>query len=317
LTLAAAGWWFNRRLNAELVRTEEAHQHTLTAKQELQQALVQQVAERLDSDLREVAVIPHTLIDLLAQPGGLLSATNSPKSDGEARLESCIRTVLARQSKIFGICFAFEPFQFDDGRADFAMYIFRRGDSIHKQQLLPPIYVPIYRQWDWYRIPYAESRPSWSEPYVDPGADHTPMVSYSVPINRNGKVAGVVTADLSIQFFRVLHDNLQKLNVGRNSYSFIISRKGTFIYHPNSKYEFPSKNSSLDTIQASPDFIDLVERMRRDETGRGRATDFTTGRPATFLFTRIPSAGWDFVVANPDLAGQAEGSPPPTGDVPP
>jgi hypothetical protein len=46
----------------------------------------------------------------------------------------------------------------------------------------------------------------------------------------------------------------------------------------------------------------LAQRLRLEETGRGLATDFNTGRPASFLFTRIASTGWQFVVVRPTPA---------------
>jgi dipeptidyl aminopeptidase/acylaminoacyl peptidase len=48
-----------------------------------------------------------------------------------------------------------------------------------------------------------------------------------------------------------LHDRLQNVYLGTNSYSFVMSPKGTFIYHPNPLYEFPAALSSLDRIKAA------------------------------------------------------------------
>jgi hypothetical protein len=42
--------------------------------------------------------------------------------------------------------------------------------------------------------------------------------------------------------------------------------------------------------------------MRHEESGLGQATDFNTGQPATFLFARIPSTGWQFVVVHDEPA---------------
>jgi hypothetical protein len=52
-------------------------------------------------------------------------------------------------------------------------------------------------------------------------------------------------------------------------------------------------------IPVAPDFLDLVERMRQEDTGRIHATDFSTGQPAVFYFARIPATGWQFVVVYP------------------
>jgi hypothetical protein len=128
------------------------------------------------------------------------------------------------------------------------------------------------------------------------------MVTYSVPFPSEGKLRGVVAADLSIEYFRTLHNRLHNLYLGPNSSSFVISSRGTFVYHPNPLHEFPAAASSLDRIQAAPDFLELMQRMRQEDTGRERATDFDTGRPATFLFARIPSTGWYFVVVQRDPA---------------
>jgi sigma-B regulation protein RsbU (phosphoserine phosphatase) len=124
------------------------------------------------------------------------------------------------------------------------------------------------------------------------------MVTYSVPFYREGKFGGVVTADLSIDYFRELHNRLQEQYLGPNSYSFVLSPGGTFLYHPNPRYEFPATTSSLDRIGPDPDFLALVQRMRQEETGWARATDFDSGRPAAFWFTRIPATGGHFVVVH-------------------
>ena len=183
----------------------------------------------------------------------------------------------------------------------------KHADGLSTKQLLPPAYPPpFYRERDWYKNPRSAKRAVWGEPYIGQGADNTPMVTYSVPFNRDGQFSGVVSADLSIAYFRGLHNQLQSLYLGQDSYSFVISPNGTFVYHPNPLYEFPAAKSSLDRIETAPDFLALAKRMRQEDTGRGQATDFNTGRSATFLFTRIPSTGWHFVVVHADPASENE-----------
>ena len=183
---------------------------------------------------------------------------------------------------------------------DYCLYVHELAGGLRSKQLLPPDYPPpFYRERDWYQNPQRSKGPWWSEPYKRQGADDTPMVTYSVPFSRDGTFAGVVAADLSIEYFRDLRHRLQEQFLGENSYSFILSPNGTFVYHPNPKYAFPAATSSLDRIQTAPDFRALVERMRRDATGWESATDFETGRPATFCFARIPATGGHFVIVHP------------------
>jgi hypothetical protein len=292
----ASGWWFTQRLATELQNTAQAHRGAVAAKRDLEQALARQVAGGLDSDLRQLEGVPQAMAALLAR-----------RMDWkEEDLEAWTRTLVKKYPRIFGLCVAFEPRQFVGARTyeDFCLYVHETaGDGTSTKQLLPPDYPPpFYRERDWYRVPKSTGQASWSEPYLGQGADNKPMVTYSVPIYREGKFCGVVAADLSMEYFQRFHEQLQNLYLGPDSYSVVISPKGVIIYHPNDYYEFPAANSSLDRIQAAPDFLALVRRMRDEEAGRGLATDFNTGRLATFLFTRIPSTGWQFVVVNADAS---------------
>jgi len=289
-----AGWWFTQRLATELHKTDQA-------RRDLEQALVRQVAEGLDSDLRQLEGVPQAMAALLA----VQTKWN------EEYLKDWTRALVKKDKRIFGLCLAFEPWQFEGARAyeNYCLYVHEidGGVNLRTKQLLPPSYpAPFYRDREWYTDAKSARRAAWSEPYKGQGADNTPMVTYSVPLFREGKFSGVVAADLSIEYFRGFHNHLQNLYLGPDSHSFVISPQGTFIYHPNLRYEFPSATSSLDRIQAAPDFLALARRMRQEETGRGQATDFNTGRPATFLFTPIPSTGWQFVVVHADPA-PAEG----------
>jgi hypothetical protein len=122
------------------------------------------------------------------------------------------------------------------------------------------------------------------------------MLTYSVPVQRGGQFIGVVIADLSIRYFRELHNRLQKQYLGSRTSSFVISRDGTFLFHPNPRYEFPAPDSSLGRVNAAPDFLSMMQKMREQDSGQARATDFDTGRPATFFFAKIAATGGYFVL---------------------
>jgi predicted Ser/Thr protein kinase len=291
LAALAAGAWFTRRLATELQQTQQARREALAAKRELETALARKVAAGLDADLRQLEMVPQSM-------AALLSVRVNWK---EEELEAWMRALVAKDQRVFGLCVAFEPRQWVGARVheDYCLYVYEQSGGLSAKQLLPPSYPPpFYRERDWYQVPKLTGRPSWSEPYQDPGADNTPMVTYSVPFDREGKFSGVVAADLSIEYFRGLHNRLKEQYLGPDSYSFVLSPKGTLVYHPNPLYEFPATTSSLDRIQAAPDFLALVQRMRQEETGWARATDFDTGRPAAFWFTRIPATGGHFVVVH-------------------
>jgi serine/threonine protein kinase len=252
-------------------------------------ALTRQVAERLDGDLRR-----------LEMAGRVLAATVAHRTDWqETALERWMRVVLEQDQWIFGMAIAFEPGQVA-ARDDFCLYAFRGDTSIETKQLLPPTYRPIYREWEWYRMPMTEQRVVWSEPYVDVGGGNIPMVTLSSPIRRGGSLAGVLTLDLSVRYFDVLRSWLQEVRLGDRSYGFVLSRSGIVISHPSAEYAFGDAASEgapvrINDIAQDASFARITRLIQEDGTGSGSAIDPTTGRPATFLFAPVPSAGWTFV----------------------
>ena len=292
LIALAAVSWFTYALSAELKKTRQARHDAVAARHRLETSLAREVAAQLDADLRQLEIVPQSMAALLA----------IREEWREEDLESWTRALVTKDKRVFGICIAFEPKQFVGARRyeDYCLYVHEQGDGLSTKQLLPPNYPPpFYRERDWYTFPKRTKSPAWTEPYREVSADNTPMVTYSVPFYRQDKFSGVVTADLSIDYFRSLHNLLKNQSLGPDSYSFVISQNGTFVYHPDPQYEFPAVASSVKRIPVAPDFLDLVERMRQEDTGRIHATDFSTGQPAVFYFARIPATGWQFVVVYP------------------
>jgi serine/threonine protein kinase len=291
LALLATSWWFTQQLATELANTE-------AARRDLDEALARQVAQGLDRDLRQLEMVPQSVAALLAERRDWRNQS----------LEGWLRSLVAKDDRVFGLCVALEEGEFsgDRGPKDYCLYVHERPGGLSAKQLLPPTYPPpFYRDRDWYTAPRTTRQLIWSEPYQEPAAGNRPMVTYSVPFNRDGKFAGVVSADLSIAYLRRLHQQLEQLDSGPDRFHFVVSRQGTILCHPDSSYEFPAKAAVLERMAQARDFLALEQQMRQEETGRGRAMDFHTGRPATFFFVRIPATGWHLVVVHPDRATDA------------
>ena len=271
---------FNRQLAGELEEVTAAHAAVLATTERLHSALAQEAAHRLDSDLRELASVPETVAAMLAV---------NPVTD-EAVLESTLRSLVDKSPLVFGMCVAMEPFQWRRDREDFAMYVYEKPDSLVVRQLLPPYYEPHYRQWDWYRLVRTTMRGHWSDPYVDSGETHMPMVTYSAPIWRNGRFVGVVAADVSLEYYHSTHPVLDNLESKIGAYEFVVTRNNRIVIHPLRRYAFPSPESDLNAIPLDDSFRRLLKRIHQEESGMGRAEDFVTGKMATFVFARVPSA---------------------------
>jgi serine/threonine protein kinase len=269
LALLVAGavvstWQAVRATRAERL-ARDAAQLMQAERDRARAAMTRQVAERLDGDLRR-----------LAMAGAVLATTVGQRHDWrEEDYERWMRVVLDQDERIFGMALAFEPHQFDSGGEDFCLYVFRGAQGVESKQLLPPEYTPIYRQWAWYTKPLEQGRASWSDPYLDVGGGNIPMVTFSSPIRRGDSFIGVVTLDLSVKYFEVLRGWLDELRFGEHSYGFVVSRSGVIVSDPH--------------LRASS------QPIAQNGAGSHSVIDAATGQRSTFLTAPIPSADWTFV----------------------
>jgi tRNA A-37 threonylcarbamoyl transferase component Bud32 len=271
---------FNARLNRQLARNEET-------REELEVTLTRQIAERLDSDFRRLGAIPQGVAVLLSQ------RTDWP----EEQLYGMMRDVLKSDGRLFGICAAFEPWQFDPSRRDYALYAHRSPNGPVFVQFTPEVYQPLYREWKWYTEPRDAMKPLWGDPYFDKGGGEIWMTTYSIPFKRAGRFAGVLTIDLSIEeYARVVQGWLGEVRMGEASYAFIIDHTGRIVTHPEAP-AFRIDVKDLDRSNAA--LGELAVRLGKESQGVLRGVDPRSGLPATFVFVPVPSSAWTFVAVVP------------------
>jgi hypothetical protein len=283
----ATGAAFTRELQRELRETQIARQDATSARDELRLRVVRGTAERIDADLRQLSSVPRVIAAALGQ-----------RSDwNDAQLRGWLRAALEAERRIFGMAIAFEPRQFERVVENYALYVFRGQNTLEAKQLLPPDYTPLYREWDWYRGVPAGGK--WSEPYVDEGGGDIPMVTFSVPFEREGQRAGVVTVDLSLDYFRSLGNSVAHSQLSAQAHAFVVTKSGTIIAHPDSNLRFPSPGARRPK-QDDPLGADLWSRILGGQSGSEHRVDFATGRPATLVFAPIEAAFWSCVAVVPE-----------------
>lgn len=287
LSLLGTGAWFTRQLQKELRATEAARKEATRAQDELRMRLVRSTAEGIDTDLQQLAGVPRVLAKALELRSGWT----------EEQLTEWLRVELGRQPHIFGMAIAFEPRQFRADVQDFSLYVYRDPKGVQAKQLLPPEYTPIYREWDWYKG--AEPDGSWSEPYVDEGGGEIPMVTFTMPFERGGKRAGVVTADLSLEYFQALEASMRESGFSGRSYAFVATAKGTLVSHPDAGLRFPAPGSRRGALGEGADAA-LWSRILHGDMGAEHGADIRGGKPAALLFAPVKSARWSCVAVVPD-----------------
>jgi methyl-accepting chemotaxis protein len=81
----------------------------------------------------------------------------------------------------------------------------------------------------WYYIPVKAGKPVWLPPYYNANINMD-MISYVVPIYKNGKSVGIVGMDID---FRKIQDVMKSLKYLNTGYGILLSNDLRFLYHPD------------------------------------------------------------------------------------
>ncbi|EKQ58291.1 MULTISPECIES: methyl-accepting chemotaxis protein [unclassified Clostridium] len=80
----------------------------------------------------------------------------------------------------------------------------------------------------WYYIPVNAKKPVWMDPYLNSNIN-VQMVSYVVPLYKDGKSIGIVGMDIN---FKQIQNIVQNTKIYDSGYAFLLNNKNDIIYHP-------------------------------------------------------------------------------------
>lgn len=248
-------------------------------------ALAKSESAELSRRLQSVTGIPTSLATTLEVIG----------LPSEKEIDALLKGHLDENPKIYGMAMAFAPNAYRPGLERFCPYVYRSPNGLKRVCLDSESYN--YPKHNWYRIPASTSLPHWSEPYFDEGGGQVPMTTYSVPILRDGKVLGVVTADIQLSDLESL---VSVLPVGRSGFSFVLTRKGTFLAAPDKHWIMREGIFSLAKKWKRPELAKLGKRMVRGFSGVFRVKGWRDGESAWMAFAPVKGVGWTFGVMAPE-----------------
>ena len=143
-------------------------------------------------------------------------------------LWSLVRRIVECNPSVSGSTIALAENYFPQKGRLFSPYAFRDGNRIDTLNLGRESYG--YPDKEWYVKPLETGEGYWSEPYYDTGGGEMLMTTYSVPVtDAEGKVAAVLTADVSLDWFT---DMVGNIDVYPEAFSALISRTGKLMVCP-------------------------------------------------------------------------------------
>ena len=209
--------------------------------------------------------------------------------DVEVFLRENARNTAKYNKDIAGVGVMFEPYAFQQDIRDYAFYV---NEAAADQDIAPFGSYESYSQEDYYKNALTTKTSNVSDPYEYNGAT---LVTYASPILNNGKVQGVVMADINVANFSKVDSSNENYP---SMYSTIYDDNGKIIYDSESledigKYlaDFTPNQSELSLMQTNM----AKKQPFRVETTR------EDGRKVTRFFTPIKAAGetwWSLTAVN-------------------
>lgn len=204
-------------------------------------------------------------------------------------LRNIIMPIVSGNNLVVGSGIAFVPEYFKEKGKYFMPYASAetsQSQDINYQVLGGTDYD--YPCMDWYQIPKLLKKSYWSEPYYDTGGGNTIMSTYSLPLcDKQGEVYAIFTANISLSHFT---DIVNQLKPYASSYTFLLSRNGSYLTHPNLE-KIMNETIFSDAYSAEDDQKEKIgHEMLAGKTG---TTEFNDARQDSFAFyTSIPNSGW-------------------------
>jgi len=185
-----------------------------------------------------------------------------------------------------------------------------------------------YLQEEWFQEGLKAEEGFWSEPFFENNDTITPLVAYIHPIrDKQGRIVAVMGADISLEW---LKDKLkeadweiyyQQWGAGSKKrsaewiekmkpHNMLISKKGTFIVHPDEKRIIRDSIGSI--VKASKDTVLRVMVQRMMDGMASGEIDFTDeynydcwdfeGHSGYVFYMPVKHAGWSLVLFVPEMA---------------
>lgn len=152
-----------------------------------------------------------------------------------------------------------------------------------------------YFQSEFFKIPFATGKPSWTNPYLDSDGAKMLLTTYSIPIyGDEGNIVAVLDADISLDW---LDDVLTVEYAYPSSYHVLLSKTGQLM-------SVADKNFLLKTIPEmshaynNDTFLSLNEGMMSGKPGMTTIVDKKGNRYQSFYMPVDEDTGWSIAIIN-------------------
>lgn len=154
-----------------------------------------------------------------------------------------------------------------------------------------------YPSQEWFSKPLELGEGYWSEPYVDEGGGEILMSTYSLPIrDKNGKIAAILTADLSLDWLTELVGNVK---VYPHAFSIMLSRMGNIMVSPAETLVM--KKTASEFLSEQEDSAGLAGLSAALLSGKSGSMPIRyKGATSYVYFSPVERTGWSMSIVIPE-----------------
>ena len=238
---------------------------------------------------KQIDTILHNIMTLAHDLAGQVGDHSLSRDEVEEKL----RASLDLDANLRAVGVAFRPFAFGRQLRLYSVAYEVRDQGVTRINLdAEQDYTQDGPETAWYRAPIERGTGVWLEPTLGPRGNVI-QATYALPFfgaDANETPRGVVYIVYSGERLDRL---LNRLDLGSDGYSFILSRDGYFVSHPNRGW-VDSKQTLFDVCGDLQDSRgpELARRALRGEAVQGQTTDPLTQSPAYMLYRPIQAADW-------------------------
>lgn len=145
-----------------------------------------------------------------------------------------------------------------------------------------------YLHMPWFTEALKSNRGIWSDPYYDKVGGGRTMISYTVPVaDEDDKVFAVISADVSLESLSL---NIFSIRPYPDSYSFVVSRNGLYISHPDKSLIL--RSSVFDRAHDLGNDELMKHSMKMLDGQQGSFRSEVGGEDMLACYAPLPRTGW-------------------------
>ena len=154
-----------------------------------------------------------------------------------------------------------------------------------------------YPSSEWFTKPIELDEGYWSEHYFDENGGDILMTTFSMPVkDRNGMIAAVVTADISLEWLAELID---RMKVYPNAFNMVVSRNGNIMV---CTVESLIMKATIDQIAADSDDYETLDRVNKAMLA-GQSDEIPVrynGETNHVYFAPVERTNWSLLIVLPE-----------------